>query len=139
MAKFWEDLKRKFTEMIKNEVKTQIQQEMAAMQASLNLVSGKIDTVQGSIRDAIGSAIQDNMPGAHPNYQPPAQTYPPTQQSPQQQLQQSTQSAQTTNSPYTTQPPTKPPQNQSSPTNQSVASTMQHSPTFDDVTESYFL
>ena len=31
LVKFWDDLKREFAEMIINEVKTQIKQEMAAM------------------------------------------------------------------------------------------------------------
>jgi hypothetical protein len=63
MAKFCADLKKKFTEMIRNEVKTQIQQEMTAMQEAMTTVSTKLDAMQGSTRDAIGSAIKESMQG----------------------------------------------------------------------------
>ena len=111
LAKFRDDLKREFTDMIKNEVKNQIQQEMAAMQASLNLLSGKFDTMQGTvqetIRDSIGHAIRESMQGARQQYPPPAQ-YQPTQPPTQQHAQQTTQP----NQHYTHQPTTQPQQQQ---------------------------
>jgi hypothetical protein len=79
MAKFRADLKTEFTEMIKKEVKSQIQHEMAAMQESVNQAATKLDAFQGSICDAIGSAIRESLQGAQPQH-PAQQHQPPTQQ-----------------------------------------------------------
>jgi hypothetical protein len=79
-TKFREDLKREFTEMIKSEVKSQIQEAMTAMQQSVTHVSEKIDSMQGSIREAIGAAIRESMQGALQQNNPPNQPTPNQQQ-----------------------------------------------------------
>ena len=84
LTKFREDLKREFTEMIKSEVKNQIQQEMAAMKETVNRVSEKIDSMQGKIRDDIATTIRETMKAAFQNPQQiqQAPTQEQTQQAP---------------------------------------------------------
>jgi hypothetical protein len=51
-------MQTEFRNMIKNEVKTQIKTQMEAIQADVANIGPKIDTMQASIRDSIGSAIR---------------------------------------------------------------------------------
>jgi hypothetical protein len=53
-----EDMKYKFQNMIKHEVKTQIQEEISAIQTEMVNMSAKIDTLQDGIKDSVGQAIR---------------------------------------------------------------------------------
>jgi hypothetical protein len=79
MAKFRAELKNEFTKMIRNKVKTQIQQEMTAMQEAMTTVSTKLDAMQGSIRDTIGLAFKESMQGLNQNTQQQDQLQAPNQ------------------------------------------------------------
>jgi hypothetical protein len=62
LAQLKEDMQTEFRNMIKNEVKAQIKTPMEAIQADVTNLGLKIDTMQASIRDSIGSAIRESMP-----------------------------------------------------------------------------
>jgi hypothetical protein len=76
------EMQAEFRNMIKNEVKTQIKTQMEGIQADVANLGLKIDTMQASIRDSIGSTIRESMQanfkptGANSSHQQQQSHYP---------------------------------------------------------------
>jgi hypothetical protein len=54
-------MKKEFIQLIQSEVRTQIKNEMSAMQTEVVNLGIKIDSIQTSIRESIGAAIRDGL------------------------------------------------------------------------------
>jgi hypothetical protein len=61
LAQLREEMKKEFMQMIQTEVRTQIKNEMSAMQTEVANLGLKIDTMQTGIRESIGAAIRDGL------------------------------------------------------------------------------
>ena len=58
LAKFKEDTKQEFMSMIQNEVKTQIQAQMKALQTDVQMLASKFDGMKEGIQTSIGEIVQ---------------------------------------------------------------------------------
>jgi hypothetical protein len=61
LAQLREEMKKEFIQLIQTEVRTQIKNEMSAMQTEVVNLGIKIDSMQTSIRESIGAAIRDGL------------------------------------------------------------------------------